>query len=118
MNVEQLRDYCLNKKGVTESTPFDDVTLVFKVMNKMFALIPLDELHLSIALKCNPEKAVYLRERYPSVKPGYHLNKKHWNTVSVDGTVETEMILEWVDHSYDLVVAGLTKKQREELEKL
>ncbi len=118
MNVEELRAYCLNKKGVTESTPFDDVTLVFKVMNKMFAIIPLDELQLSIALKCDPEKAVHLREQYPAVKPGYHLSNKHWNTVLVDGTIEAGKILEWVDHSYDLIVAGLTKKKREELEKL
>ena len=118
MNVEKLRAYCLNKKGVTESTPFDDVTLVFKVMNKMFALIPLDELKLSISLKCDPEKAIGLREQYPSVSAAWHFNKKHWNSVLVDGLIEVEKIKEWIDHSYNLVVAGLTKKLKEELELL
>jgi len=118
MNVEEIRTYCLEKKGVTESTPFDDVTLVFKVMNKMFALIPLDELQLSVALKCDPEKAIALRERHPAVQPGYHLNKKHWNTVIVDGSIEPEKIRSWIDHSYDLVVAGLTKRQKALLDTL
>ena len=118
LNVEELRDYCLKKKGVTESTPFDDITLVFKVMNKMFALIPLDNDLLSISLKCNPEKAIQLREQYPVVTPAWHFNKKHWNSVLVDGSVEVEKIKEWVDHSYDLVVSGLTKKLKEELKGL
>ncbi|MFW5705625.1 MAG: MmcQ/YjbR family DNA-binding protein [Bacteroidota bacterium] len=112
MNVETLREYCLSKKAVTESTPFDDVTLVFKVMGKMFALVPLDELKLSVALKCDPDKAIELREQYPSVKPGYHFNKKHWNTVTIDGSVSSGLIMEWIDHSYELVVKGLTKKQQ------
>ncbi|MCF8364217.1 MAG: MmcQ/YjbR family DNA-binding protein [Bacteroidales bacterium] len=112
MNVEDLRNYCLSKKAVTESTPFDDVTLVFKVAGKMFAIIPLDETDLSITLKCDPEKAISLRERYPAVKPGYHTSKIHWNTVSVDGTVDRSLIVEWIDHSYEMVVLGLTKKQR------
>jgi len=115
MNVEELRAYCLNKKGVTESTPFDDVTLVFKVMNKMFALIPLDEDKLMISLKCDPEKAIQLREQYPQVTPAWHFNKKHWNSVLVDGNIEVELVKELVDHSYDLVVSGLTKKLKEEL---
>jgi predicted DNA-binding protein (MmcQ/YjbR family) len=118
MNVEELRAYCLNKKEVTESTPFDDVTLVFKVMNKLFALIPLDNDLLSISLKCDPEKAIQLREQYPQVTPAWHFNKKHWNSVLVDGTVEVDKIMEWVDHSYDLVVSGLTKKLKEELKGL
>jgi len=116
MNVEELRKYCLNKKGVTESTPFDDVTLVFKVMNKMFALIPLDENQLSISLKCDPEKAIQIREHYSSVVGAWHFNKKHWNSVHVDGTIEVKKIKEWIDHSYDLIVAGLTKKAKAELE--
>ncbi len=115
MNIEELREYCLKKKGVTESTPFDDVTLIFKVMNKMFALIPMDAEQLSISIKCNPEKAILLREEYPLVVPAWHFNKKHWNTVYIDGTIEVGKIKEWIDHSYDMVAAGLTKKLREEL---
>jgi len=115
MNVEEVRDYCLSKKSVTESTPFDDVTLVFKVAGKMFALLPLDEINLSINLKCEPEKAVSLREMYPSVKPGYHMNKNHWNTVYVDGTVEKKLILQWIDDSYQLVINSLPRKTRQTL---
>ena len=113
MNVEDIRDYCLSKKFVTESTPFDDVTLVFKVAGKMFALLPLDEVKLSINLKCDPEKAIALREIYPAVTPGYHMNKNHWNTVFVDGTIEKKLILEWIDDSYRLVVDSLPGKTRE-----
>ena len=116
MNVEDIRDYCLAKRAVTESTPFDDVTLVFKVAGKMFALIPLDKTNLSINLKCDPELAISLREKYPSVLPGHHMSKKHWNTVLIDGTIEKDKILEWIDDSYRLVVKGMTKKQREHLE--
>lgn len=116
MHIEELRNYCLSKKAVTESTPFDDVTLVFKVAGKMFAIIPLDETNLSITLKCDPEKAIALREKYPAVRPGYHTSKKHWNTISIDGSVDKSLILEWVDHSWDMVVKGLTKKQREILD--
>ncbi|HPR57666.1 MAG TPA: MmcQ/YjbR family DNA-binding protein [Bacteroidales bacterium] len=116
MNVEELRLYCLSKVSVTECTPFDDVTLVFKVAGKMFALIPLDEMELSIALKCDPELAVQLREQYPAVQPGWHMNKTHWNTVKVDGSLSNRQITEMVDHSYDLVVKSLNKKQRELLE--
>jgi predicted DNA-binding protein (MmcQ/YjbR family) len=113
MNVEEVRDYCLLKKGVTESTPFDDVTLVFKVADKMFALLPLDETDLSINLKCDPELAISLREQYPCIKPGYHMNKTHWNTVMIDGSLSKEQILEMIDHSYDLIVSSLSKKQKE-----
>ncbi len=112
MNVENLRAYCLSKKAVTESTPFDDVTLVFKVMGKMFALVPLDEVQLSVAPKCDPDLALELREKYPAVKAGYHLSKKHWNTVTVDGSIDDRLIFAWIDHSYELVVKGLTKKQQ------
>ncbi len=113
MNVEELRDYCMSKKGATESTPFDDVTLVFKVGGKMFALIPLDENELSINLKCDPERALALREKYTAVRPGYHMNKTHWNTVMVDESISKSMLLQLVDHSYDLIVRSLTKKQKE-----
>lgn len=116
MNVEDIRNYCLAKKAVTESTPFDDVTLVFKVAGKMFAIVPLDATDLSITLKCDPEKAISLREKYPAVKPGFHTSKKHWNTILIDGSVDKYLILEWIDHSWDMVVKGLTKKQKELLE--
>jgi predicted DNA-binding protein (MmcQ/YjbR family) len=114
MDIEQLREYCLAKKGVTEGFPFDDTTLVIKVLNKMFALINLDG-HLSINLKCEPEKAVELREQYPAVKPGYHMSKLHWNTVEIDGSIAAEVIRQWIDDSYDLVVSKLPKKQRKKL---
>jgi predicted DNA-binding protein (MmcQ/YjbR family) len=87
MNIEEFRDYCLTKKGVSEDFPFDETTLVMKVLDKMFALGNLDG-PLSINLKCNPEKAIELRELYPAVKPGYHMSKKHWNTVEMDGTID------------------------------
>jgi predicted DNA-binding protein (MmcQ/YjbR family) len=115
MNVEDIREYCISKDFVTESTPFDEVTLVFKVGGKMFALLPLDELKLSINLKCDPEKAVALRELYPAVTPGYHMNKSHWNTVFIDGTIEKKLILQWIDDSYQLVLNSLPRKTRESL---
>ncbi len=118
MNVEEIRKYCLEKKGATEEFPFDEETLVFKVMNKIFALIPLERIPLQVNLKCDPVMAIGLRERYEAVIPGYHMNKKHWNTVIIDGSVRKNIITEWIDNSYNLVVKGLTKKQKEELEKL
>lgn len=117
MNIEELRNYCLSKKGATESFPFDDVTLVFKVMNKMFALMSLDG-NLSINLKCDPEKAIELREEYSAVLPGYHMNKKHWNTVNIDESLPTNLIHEWIDSSYQLIVASLPKKLKTELEQI
>lgn len=117
MDIEFYRDYCIDKKGVTEEFPFDQNTLVFKVMGKMFALADVD-LFVSINLKCDPERAVELREQYVGVKPGYHMNKKHWNTVMMDGTVPDNLTKELIDHSYDLVVKGLTKKLKEELSTL
>ena len=117
MNIEYFREYCLAKNGVTEEFPFDEKTLVFKVMNKMFALTGIDTF-VSINIKCDPEKAIELREHYDSVIPGYHMSKKHWNTVKIDGTISDKLILGWLDHSYDLVVSGLTKKLKEELKSL
>ncbi len=114
MNIEEFRDYCIAKPGVTEGFPFGEDTLVFKVMDKMFALTDV-ELFKSVNLKCEPELAVKLRESFPAVQPGYHMNKKHWNTIEMDGSVSNEQVRKWVDHSYDLVVAGLPKKVREEL---
>lgn len=117
MNIEDLREYCLSKKGTDESFPFDEHTLVFKVMGKMFALTGLNR-DLHVNLKCDPEKAVTLRENYSCVLPGYHMNKTHWNTVNIDGTASTSLIHEWIDHSYNLVVKSLTKKLKSELEQL
>ena len=111
MNIESFRDYCLRKKGVKESFPFDETTLVFKVFNKMFALTDLEG-KFSINLKCEPEKAIELRELHPSVVPGYHMNKRHWNTIRIDGSIEDELIYGWIDDSYDLVVASLSKKDK------
>lgn len=115
MNIEEFREYCLSKKGVTEDLPFDEETLVFKVSGKMFALTGLDEQELSINLKCDPEKAIELRERYPCVQPGYHMNKMHWNTVNIDGSVPDKLVKEWIDNSYTLVAKKLTKVQKKEL---
>lgn len=114
MNIESFRDYCISKKGVTEEFPFDQDTLVFKVMGKIFALTDVDRFD-SINLKCHPDRVPALREQYPAVRPGYYMNKKHWNTVLMDGSVPDKLLQEWIDHSYEMVVAGLTRKQRESL---
>ncbi|MDR1585637.1 MAG: MmcQ/YjbR family DNA-binding protein [Prevotellaceae bacterium] len=115
MNVEELREYCLSLKGATEHFPFDDVSLVIKVQGKMFALIPLDAETPSITLKCDPERAIALREATEAVEAAYHFNKKHWNSVRIDDSITKEQLFEWIEHSYDLVVAGLSRKLREEL---
>ncbi|WP_138991872.1 MmcQ/YjbR family DNA-binding protein [Larkinella sp. C7] len=117
MNIETLRTYCLSKPGANESFPFGEDTLVFKVGGKVFALTSLDARPLSVNLKCNPELAVELREQYDSVRPGYHMNKVHWNTVIIDGTVRESDLKKWIDHSYELIVASLPKSVRQELEK-
>jgi predicted DNA-binding protein (MmcQ/YjbR family) len=114
MNIEEYREYCLAKAGVTENFPFDSSTLVFKVMGKVFALTNLD-LFVSVNLKCDPERAIELRETYDAVRPGWHMNKKHWNTVEMDGSVGDKLIKEWIDHSYEMVVKGLPKKDKEAL---
>jgi predicted DNA-binding protein (MmcQ/YjbR family) len=122
MHIEQLRDFCIAKKGVTEHFPFDNVTLVFKVMNKIFALTGLDSWEKGeqkINLKCNPEKAEELRGEYEGIIAGWHMNKKHWNTVLVNSAdVSDVLVKELINHSYDLVVSGLTKKVKVELENL
>ena len=102
MNIEALREYCISKENATESFPFGDDTLVFKINGKIFALVNLDS-ELSINLKCEPALALELRERYPSVTPGYHMNKKHWNTILLDGSVPDTEIFSWIDHSYQRV---------------
>jgi predicted DNA-binding protein (MmcQ/YjbR family) len=103
MNIESLREYCVSKKYVTESFPFGDDTLVFKADGKIFALVNLEG-DLSLNLKCDPALAIELRERYDSVRPGYHMNKKHWNTVILDGSVTDKEVLSWIDHSYNLII--------------
>jgi len=103
MNIETLRDYCISKLNATESFPFGEDTLVFKVNGKIFALVNLDG-DLSINLKCDPAFALELRERFSSVTPGYHMNKKHWNTVLFDGSVPDKEVFSWIDHSYNIIV--------------
>ena len=110
MNVEEIRTYILSKKGVSECFPFDAETLVFKVADKMFALIPLENTELSINLKCTPERSIELREEYFCIKPGYHMNKKHWNTVTINGELPNDLLTELIDHSYQLVFEKLSKK--------
>ena len=118
MNIEEFRNYCLNKKGVEETFPFDDVTLVFKVMGKMFALTSLKNEEFTVNLKCDPEYAIELREEFGDVQPGYHMSKKHWNTVHFENGLDTKFLCDLVDHSYDLVVKKLKKADREFLENL
>jgi predicted DNA-binding protein (MmcQ/YjbR family) len=115
MNIEAIREYCLSKKGAVETYPFDDITLVIKVGGKMFALISLDRIPLQINLKCDPEKAIELRERHENVIPGWHMNKKYWNTVILEDNVRWSDLKEWMDHSYNEVVLGLKKSEREKL---
>ena len=105
------------KPGVTEGLPFDETTLVFKVMDKMFALTDIDG-DLSVNLKCDPEKAIELREEYAAIKPGFHMNKKHWNTIEIDGSVPDSTVYQLTNHSYELVVNSLTKLKKEQLMKL
>ena len=110
MDIEALRQYCLAKKAVTEGLPFGDTVLVFKVADKMFALMPLDTEGASISLKCDPERAVELREQHPEhIAGAYHMSKKHWNTVICDGGLGDRLIQELIDHSYNLVVKSLPK---------
>jgi predicted DNA-binding protein (MmcQ/YjbR family) len=115
VNIETYRAYCLSKKGVTEEFPFGPETLVYKVMGKVFALTNIDGFS-SINLKADPEHAVELREQYLSVMPGYHMNKKHWNTVLMDGSIADKLILTWIDDSYRLVASSLTKSLKSALE--
>ncbi len=115
MNIEQIREYCLSKKEVTESFPFNDTALVFKVANKMFALLDLSEEARGISLKCDPELAISLREHYPEVTPAWHFNKQHWNGIDINGSVGFDKIKEWIDHSYEIIVKSLPKTKRENL---
>ncbi len=116
MNIEQIRDYCLTKKAVTEEFPFDENTLVFKVLGKMFVLSGLERIPHEINVKCDPDKAIELRETYDGlIYGGYHMNKKHWNTVVIE-KLPTDLIIEMIDCSYNLVVSKLPKKLRETLQ--
>jgi predicted DNA-binding protein (MmcQ/YjbR family) len=115
MKAAELKRLCLGLPGAREEFPFDEATSVFKVAGKMFALCPFDSAPLRVSLKCDPDVAVQLRLQYPAITGGYHLNKKHWNTVVVDGSVPDQLVREMVEDSYDLVVAGLPRRQQEKL---
>ena len=115
MESDAFRECCLAKGGVTEETPFGPDNLVFKIGGKMFALLALDEVPASCNLKCDPDLALELRDRYEDVRPGYHMNKKHWNTVVIAGASPEAEVRKMIDHSYELVVKSLPRKQRENL---
>jgi predicted DNA-binding protein (MmcQ/YjbR family) len=115
MKLENLRSYLTSKNGASEETPFGPEVLVFKVLGKMFAILAWQEAPLKISLKCEPDHALALRAIYKAVQPGYHLHKRHWNTVTLDGSVPEQEILQWIDGSYRLVVKGLKKADRERL---
>ena len=115
MDLENFRGYCLSKKGAREDSPFDETTLVFKVAGKIFALTDLYDLPFSFNLKCDPEKAIELREKYFCIKSGWHMNKKHWNTITPDASISDNLIKKLIDHSYNLVFYSLTKLQKENL---
>ena len=117
MNVEEFREFCLSKPGVTEGFPFGGDTLVFKVMNKMFALTGIDE-YAFVNLKCDPEYAQELRAKYKGIQPGYHMHKQQWNSVFVDADVPEKLFIHLINHSYDLIVSKLPKKDREALKNL
>lgn len=112
MHIEALREYCLAKAGTSEDMPFDEDTLVFKVCGKMFALCSIADFAKGINLKCDPDVAIDLRERYPQVLPGFHMSKKHWNTVLPEAGLPDELLRQWIDSSYSLVAARLTKIQK------
>ncbi len=114
MNVETLRSYCISKNGVTESFPFDNDTLVFKVGEKVFLLTSLSN-PISFNAKCNPERSVLLREEYEDIMPGFHMNKTHWNTIYYNGNLPEKLLLELIDHSYELVFNGLSKKIKDQI---
>lgn len=116
LSLDTIRTYCLRKKGkITEEFPFDEETLVVKVHGKIFLLTGIANEPLRINLKCDPKLALELRDQYEAVQPGYHMNKKHWNTVILDGTIPTPRVLEMIDHSYDMVVNGLPRSLRVKL---
>ncbi len=118
MNLESIRTYCLAKPGkVTEDFPFDEETLVFRVSGKIFLLTSMNDRPLALNLKCNPEQAIEWREQYEAVQPGYHMNKRHWNTVTLDGRIPRDKLLSMIDHSFGEVVRGLKKSERQKIKK-
>jgi predicted DNA-binding protein (MmcQ/YjbR family) len=117
MNIEQIREYCLSLHGVTEDMPFGDDTLVFRVMNKIFALTNLEG-EIRINLKCDPERAIELREEHAAIIPGYHMNKRHWNSLVMNGSLKKELVTSLIDHSYELVAASLPETKRKELKQI
>jgi predicted DNA-binding protein (MmcQ/YjbR family) len=110
MNIESLREYCLSKPGAEETLPFGPDTLVYKVGGKAFLLTGLDSEEFRFNVKCDPDKALELREEFSCVLPGWHMNKKHWNTIVVDGSVSSKQLKEWIDHSYELVTGKKKSK--------
>src|SRR5213592_2863677 len=115
MDLEEFREYCLAKGGVTEGTPFGETVLVFKVAGKIFALAALDEIPATVNLKCDPDVALELRDRYEQIQPGYHMNKKHWNTVEISSGIPEAELRKMIDHSYDLIVKSLPKAAKAKL---
>ena len=115
MDIEEIREYCITKPGVTEGFPFINTVLVFKVAGKMFALLDLSEDSKGISLKCDPELAIELREQHTEVTPAYHFNKQHWNGINLNGGISNNQLKEWIDHSYTIVVDSLPKSKKETL---
>jgi predicted DNA-binding protein (MmcQ/YjbR family) len=117
MDIEEIRLYCLSKKGASESLPFDETSPVYKVMNKIFLIMNLEP-PFSINVKCDPEEAIELRGKYDTVLPGYHMNKHHWNTILVDKGLPNKLIMKWIDDSYNLIISNLPKKTQKEFAEL
>jgi predicted DNA-binding protein (MmcQ/YjbR family) len=115
MNPEEIREYCISKAEVTESIPFGPDVIVFKTNEKVFLLLPLDSDKVQFNVKCDPELAIHLRDEFDCVLPGYHMNKKHWNTIVVDGTVSNLKLMEWIDHSYELVSSRSKSRKQNRL---
>lgn len=114
MNIEELRQYCLSKNGSSESFPFDETTLVFKVMNKMFAITDLED-DFAVVIKSDPEDIIAMREQYAAISPPRYFDKRHWNLVKIDGSIDSTLIKEWIDRSYELIVQKLPKKDQRAL---
>jgi predicted DNA-binding protein (MmcQ/YjbR family) len=115
INAKTIIDHCLAKPGTSSGYPFGEGALVFKVIDKMFALLSEDNTPLALNLKCDPDDALALREQHPAIKPGYHMNKKHWNTLTIDGSLPDKLVFELIDHSYELVVSKLPKNAKQKL---
>jgi predicted DNA-binding protein (MmcQ/YjbR family) len=115
INFQTIEDYCLSKPGAFSQYPFGEGTLVFKVVSRMFALVSEDNRPLTMNLKCDPDDALALRDQYPAIKPGYHMNKTHWNTLTLDGSLPEKLVFELIDHSYELVVDKLSKRERQKI---